>query len=93
MIKYCYNILLEGKEQPETKISTLYLLKDLLESCEVPCVNLIEIYILPIIYEIAIYKTQLRAHVRGNLFFHNNGYSARLPNLEENGIKFVAFCT
>ena len=78
---------------PETKLEALNIVKDLMQTCEVPCIHLIEVYILPVIYEFAIFKPQEKGDRRGNYFFHANGYSARIPNLEEIGIKFISICT
>lgn len=88
-MKYCHNVLFEVKEVPQTKLNALLLVKDLLESAQVPTVHLIEIYIIPAIYEFAIYKHQDKADVRGNFFFHNNGYSPKIPNLVELGKNFI----
>jgi hypothetical protein len=51
-------MLLEGQELPSTKLSALEIVRDLMESCQVPCISLIEVYILPILYEIATEKPQ-----------------------------------
>ena len=30
---------------------------------------------------------------RGSTFFQSNGYSTRIPNIEETGIKFIRLCS
>lgn len=48
----------EPKELPATKLNALIMIKELMETCQIPCINLIEVYVLPVVYEIAIFKPQ-----------------------------------
>lgn len=57
-----------------------------LETCELCCLNLIEIYILPIIFSIATYKPQQVGDRRGFRFFIDSGFSPRTPGIEDTGI-------
>jgi hypothetical protein len=50
MIKNCYKIIERSDEEIQIKLSALYIIRDLMETCQVPCIRLIEVFILPIIY-------------------------------------------
>ena len=56
------------------------------ETAEICCLNLIEIYILPIIFSIITYKPQQQGERRGFRFFIDSGFSPRTPGIEETGI-------
>lgn len=81
------------KEQPATKLNALYVVRDLIETCQVPCLNLVETFMLPIVYEIAIEKPQEKGPRRGANFFQHNGKTPKIPDIEEIGIKFMELCT
>ena len=83
-------MLSDAKESPETKLTALELIKDLIETCEVPCMHLLEVYILPVIYEFAIYKPNEKKQQRGRNFFQNGG---KTGNREQIGIDFITLCT
>ena len=58
-----------------------------------PAVNLVEIYLLPIIFELATYKPQDKGVRRGENFFEENGYSGKIQGIKETGINFLKLCT
>lgn len=61
-------------------------------TCKVPCINLIEVYILPTIYEIAIWKPQESRQQRGTTYFQQYIKTNKTANIEEIGSKYVRLC-
>lgn len=64
-----------------------------METCQIPCINLIEVYMLPIAYEMAIEKPHEKGEKRGSTLFLQNAKNMKMPNIEETGIKFMTLCT
>jgi hypothetical protein len=92
MVRHCHCILVEDRETPTTKVAALEIVRDLLETCQVPCVNLLEVYLLPFVYRTATAQPQETRERRGTAYFQQFAKGTKIANLEDTAHKFVRLC-
>jgi len=71
------------------KFNSIFGVKFIFDTAEVILVNLIEIYFLPKIVEIAKYDSTAQEDKRGVDYFYNQGYPKNTPDAEKYGFNYV----